>query len=59
MKMETLLIYSSYFMFGLVLLSWLFTSVVIVRQKTAAIIETFGKFSSVKKPRPKGRGFLS
>jgi len=46
--MEALLIYSSYAILGLIVAMWLFTSVVIVKQKTAAVVETFGKFSSVK-----------
>ncbi|HBP00773.1 MAG: SPFH domain/Band 7 family protein [Candidatus Moranbacteria bacterium GW2011_GWE1_49_15] len=41
----TILIFSGA---GLAILAWLSTSIVIVRQKTAKVIEVFGKFSSVK-----------
>lgn len=48
MSVQSALIASIWFIVGVLLISWLSTSVVIVRQKTAAIIELFGKFSSVK-----------
>jgi regulator of protease activity HflC (stomatin/prohibitin superfamily) len=38
-----------YLVFGGMFLTWLYTFIVVVKQKTAVIIEVFGKFSSVKK----------
>lgn len=38
-----------YIFVGLALLSYISTSVFIVRQKTAVVVETFGRFSSVRK----------